>query len=259
MGELFGCGPKMKENGLYRANFEHDNCGIGAVVNIKGVKTRRTVESALQIVENLEHRAGKDAEGATGDGVGMLLQVCHPFFQRVCRETGIELPGEGEYAVGMFFFPQEELRRNQAKKMFQIILEKEGLTFLGWRSVPVAPEILGERARSCMPVIQQAFVGKPKDLEKGLEFDRRLYLARRVFEQCNDNSYVCSLSSRTVVYKGMFLVKQLRSFYLDLQREDLTSAIAVVHSRFSTNTNPSWERAHPYRMIVHNGEINTIR
>ena len=259
MGELFGCGPKMKENGLYRANFEHDNCGIGAVVNIKGVKTRRTVESALQIVENLEHRAGKDAEGATGDGVGMLLQVCHPFFQRVCRETGIELPGEGEYAVGMFFFPQEELRRNQAKKMFQIILEKEGLTFLGWRSVPVAPEILGERARSCMPVIQQAFVGKPRDLEKGLEFDRRLYLARRVFEQCNDNSYVCSLSSRTVVYKGMFLVKQLRSFYLDLQREDLTSAIAVVHSRFSTNTNPSWERAHPYRMIVHNGEINTIR
>ena len=111
MGELFDCGPKMKENGLYRANFEHDNCGIGAVVNIKGVKTRRTVESALQIVENLEHRAGKDAEGATGDGVGMLLQVCHPFFNRVCREIGIELPGEGEYAVGMFFFPRADLSR----------------------------------------------------------------------------------------------------------------------------------------------------
>ena len=244
---------------LYREEFEHDNCGIGACVNMKGKKSRAIVENALKIVENLEHRAGKDAEGKTGDGVGILTQIPHKFFTRVTRALGIELGKEREYGVGMFFFPQEELRRNQAKKMFEIIVQKEGLEFLGWREVPIFPNVLGHKAVECMPAIMQGFVKKPKDVEKGLEFDRKLYIARRLFEQSSEDTYVVSFSSRTIVYKGMFLVGQLRTFFADLQSEDYESAIAMVHSRFSTNTNPSWERAHPNRLMVHNGEINTIR
>ncbi len=245
--------------GLYDPRFEHDNCGIGAVVHMKGIKTHETVVNALKIVENLEHRAGKDANGQTGDGVGILLQISHKFFTKVAKPLGIELGAEREYGVGMFFFPQDELSRNQAKKMFEIIVEKEGMKFLGWREVPIKPATLGERAVECMPYILQGFIRKPANLAKGLDFDRKLYIARRIFEQSNDDTYVVSLSSRTIVYKGMFLVKQLRLFFEDLQDESHDSAIAIVHSRFSTNTNPSWQRAHPNRLIVHNGEINTIR
>ena len=204
-------------------------------------------------------RAGKDAEGKTGDGVGILLQISHKFFTKAVKPLGIELGGERDYGIGMFFFPQDELARNQAKKMFEVIIDKEGMEFLGWREVPTDPTKLGKKAVDCMPCIMQAFVKRPKDVAKGLDFDRKLYVARRVFEQSNDNTYVVSLSSRTIVYKGMFLVDQLRMFFADLQDKDYESAIAMVHSRFSTNTNPSWERAHPNRFIVHNGEINTIR
>jgi len=245
--------------GLYSPRFEHDNCGIGAVVNIKGIKTHDTVANALTIVETLEHRAGKDAEGKTGDGVGILLQISHKFFKKAVKPLGIFLGSERDYGIGMFFFPQDELARNQAKKMFEIIVEKEGLEFLGWREVPTVPTVLGQKAVECMPYIMQCFVKRPKEVQKGLDFDRRLYVARRVFEQSNDNTYVVSLSSRTIVYKGMFLVDDLRLFFVDLQDIDYESAIAMVHSRFSTNTNPSWQRAHPNRMLVHNGEINTIR
>lgn len=246
-------------HGLYDARFEHDNCGIGAVVNIHGVKTHETVENALKIVENLEHRAGKDAEGKTGDGVGILLQISHKFFSKACNSIGIFLREERDYGIGMFFFPQDELKRNQAKKMFEIIVEKEGMKFLGWRMVPTVPKVLGHKALECMPCMMQGFVERPEHVAKGLEFDRKLYIVRRIFEQSNDNTYVSSLSSRTIAYKGMFLVGQLRTFFEDLQNPAYESAIAMVHSRFSTNTNPSWERAHPYRIIVHNGEINTIR
>jgi glutamate synthase (ferredoxin) len=159
----------------------------------------------------------------------------------------------------MFFFPQDELKRNQAKKMFEIVAEKEGLEFLGWRTVATKPDILGHKAIECMPSIMQGFIKRPADVNKGLDFDRKLYIVRRIFEQSNDNTYVVSLSSRTIVYKGMILVDQLRMFFEDLQSDDYESAIALVHSRFSTNTNPSWQRAHPNRLIVHNGEINTIR
>lgn len=244
---------------LYSPAFEHDNCGIGAVVNIKGEKTHSTVEKALTIVETLEHRAGKDAEGKTGDGVGILLQISHSFFKKTSEAMGIQLGGERDYGVGMFFFPQNELVRNQAKKMFEIIAEKEGVKILGWRAVPACPEILGKRAADCMPCIMQCFVKRPAEVRKGIDFDRRLYIVRRVFEQSNEDTYVVSLSSRTIVYKGMFLVQDLRRFYPDLQDECYETAIAMVHSRFSTNTNPSWQRAHPNRMIVHNGEINTIK
>ena len=254
--ELF---KKAKEDGLYNPRFEHDNCGIGAVVNIKGVKSHATVENALKIVENLEHRAGKDAEGKTGDGVGILLQISHKFFKKVTKSLGFEIGGEREYGVGMFFMPQDELKRKREMKMFEIITEKEGLEFLGWRQVPVHPEVLGSKAVECMPCIMQCFIKKPEGLSKGIEFDRKLYIVRRVFSHSNGGTYTVSLSSRTIVYKGMFLVGQLRLFFDDLQDKSYESAIALVHSRFSTNTNPSWRRAHPNRFIVHNGEINTIR
>ncbi|NLL78669.1 MAG: glutamate synthase large subunit [Clostridiales bacterium] len=256
---MFDAKQNVPQAPLYRSEFEHDNCGIGACVNIKGIKSHKIVENALKIVENLEHRAGKDAEGKTGDGVGILVQISHKFFIKVTKPLGICLGEEREYGVGMFFFPQDELKRNQSKKMFEIIVEKEGLEFLGWREVPCVPSVLGHKAVECMPCIMQAFIKKPAGVKKGLEFDRMLYVVRRVFEQSTDNTYVVSCSSRTLVYKGMFLVGQLRTFFPDLQSEDYESAIAIVHSRFSTNTNPSWERAHPNRFIVHNGEINTIR
>ena len=248
-----------EQQGMYDPSFEHDNCGIGAVVNIKGIKSHKTVEDALSIVENLEHRAGKDAEGKTGDGVGIMVQISHKFFSKECAKLGIELGGEREYGIGMFFLPQDELKRNQAKKMFEIIVEKEGMNFLGWREVTTNPKVLGSKALEKMPSIMQAFIQKPEDVEKGLDFDRKLYIARRVFEQSIEDTYVVSCSSRTLIYKGMFLVGQLRSFFQDLQSPDYESAIALVHSRFSTNTMPSWERAHPYRFLVHNGEINTIK
>ena len=254
IGQKAACGPEPE---LYDSGFEHENCGIGAVVNIRGERTRKTVTDALTIVERLEHRAGKDAKGETGDGVGILVQLPHEFFVKNVRE--LKLPADGSFGVGMFFFPQEETARNQAKKLFEVVLEKEGLNFLGWREVPTVDSVLGKTALDCKPAIWQGFVKRPRNVKAGLEFDRRLYIARRIFEKTNRNTYVCSLSSRTIVYKGMFLVHQLRKFFRDLQSPDFRSAIALVHSRFSTNTFPSWERAHPNRLIVHNGEINTIR
>ena len=240
---------------LYSERFEHDACGIGAVVNIDGIASHDVVDDALTIVERLEHRAGKDATGQVGDGVGVLLQMPHKLYSTF----GFDLGEKGDYGVGMFFFPQENLQRRQAQKLFEVICGKEGVRFLGWRQVPVDPEVLGAPARDSMPGIYQCFVARPNDVERGLAFDRRLYVIRRVFEQSSEGTYVCSFSSRTVVYKGMFLVNQLRKFYLDLQDDRVESAIAMVHSRFSTNTTPSWERAHPNRLILHNGEINTIR
>ncbi|MBR6337450.1 MAG: glutamate synthase subunit alpha, partial [Ruminococcus sp.] len=247
-----------QQEGMYNKSFEHDSCGIGAVVNIKGRRSHKVVSDALSIVEKLEHRAGKDGEGKTGDGVGILTQIPDSLYHRKCKELGFEIGQSGDYGVGMFFFPQNELKRSVAKKMFEVILSKRGMQLLGWRDVPKDSDILGTRAKESMPFISQGFVKRPENVEPGLPFDRQLFIARRIFEQANEHSYVCSLSSRTVVYKGMFLVGQLRAFYKDLQEKDYVSAIAMVHSRFSTNTIPSWEKAHPNRLIVHNGEINTI-
>ena len=247
-----------EQQGLYDPRFEHDNCGIGAVVNIKGEQSRYVVDSALTIVEKLEHRAGKDAEGKTGDGVGIMLQMPYSFFISEAEKLGHDIGGEGDFGVGMFFFPQNEMKRGQAMKLFELIIKKNGMEFICWRDVPVSSDILGQKALDSMPYIMQAFVKRPEKCSKGLDFDRKLFIARREFEHSNENTYVCSLSSRTIVYKGMFLVDELRKFYTDLQSEDFKSAIATVHSRFSTNTNPSWQKAHPNRFIVHNGEINTI-
>ncbi len=248
----------FQKDGLYDPRFEHENCGIGAVVNMSGKADYTVVDNALKIVETLEHRAGKDAEGKTGDGVGILLQISHSFFKKAAKEAGIEIGGEREYGIGMFFFPQSEDQCRFAMADFEKTLIAENLEFLGWRKVPVNPDVLGTKALESMPNIYQAFIKKPDDCAKGIDFDRKLYIARMVFEKQNKDTYVCSCSSRTIVYKGMFLVNQLRKFYLDLDGEEYVSAIGIVHSRFSTNTNPSWQRSHPNRLIVHNGEINTI-
>lgn len=244
--------------GLYDPRFEHENCGIGAVVNMKGETDRSVVDNALKIVETLEHRAGKDAEGKTGDGVGILLQISHTYFSKVAKELNIPIGDKREYGIGMFFFPQTKAKYEKAMKTFEQVLKEENLEFLGWREVPVNPSVLGSKALESMPHIMQAFIKKPKDCEKGIAFDRKLYVARMVFEKRETETYVVSCSSRTIVYKGMFLVKQLRLFYEDLNSPDYHSAIGIVHSRFSTNTSPSWQRSHPNRMMVHNGEINTI-
>lgn len=230
---------------------EHDACGIGTVVQIDGKQSYDVLDKALHIVEKLEHRAGKDASGKVGDGVGILLQISDDFFRKTLKKDNIKLPEH--YGVGMFFLPRNKLLLNQHKKMFEKLVEQEGCTFITWKKVPCDDSILGQKAKDCMPSIYQAFVQGDTDLEQNL------YVIRREFEKSCKETYVASLSSRTIVYKGMFLVSQLRKFYLDLQDENYKSAIAIVHSRFSTNTTPSWQRAHPNRYIAHNGEINTIR
>ena len=259
----------MENQTLYSPTFEHDSCGIGGVIQIKGVRSHACVEDALSIVEKLEHRAGKDASGETGDGVGIILQVPTRLLNSVVVEEGLmqaqpdanPLGDAGDIGVGMIFFPQDNLKRQMLMHKLERICARRNVPFATWRKVPTNPDILGKKARDCMPAIYQALVMRPSNVEAGLDFDRLLYLIRREFEQSAtaEGCYVASFSSRTVVYKGMFLVKQLRKFYPDLRDSRCESAIALVHSRFSTNTNPSWQRAHPNRVLLHNGEINTIR
>ena len=236
---------------------EHDACGIGTVVQIDGKQSYDVVDKALHIVEKLEHRAGKDASGKVGDGVGILLQISDDFFRKTLKKENIKLPEY--YGIGMFFLPRNKLLLNQHKKMFEKFVEQEGCKFITWRKVPCNESILGQKAKDCMPNIYQAFIERPQNISSDVDFDKVLYVIRREFEKSCKETYIASLSSRTIVYKGMFLVSQLRNFYLDLQDKNYKSAIAIVHSRFSTNTTPSWQRAHPNRFIAHNGEINTIR
>lgn len=236
---------------------EHDACGIGTVVQIDGKQSYDVVDKALHIVEKLEHRAGKDASGKVGDGVGILLQISDDFFKKTLKKDNIKLPEH--YGIGMFFLPRNKLLLNQHKKMFEKFVEQEGCKFITWRKVPCNESILGQKAKDCMPNIYQAFIERPQNISRDVDFDKVLYVIRREFEKSCKETYIASLSSRTIVYKGMFLVSQLRNFYLDLQDKNYKSAIAIVHSRFSTNTTPSWQRAHPNRFIAHNGEINTIR
>ncbi|MGL5978920.1 MAG: glutamate synthase large subunit [Erysipelotrichaceae bacterium] len=243
---------------LYNSRFEHDNCGIGAVVQIDGTKTHQCVHDALQIVERMQHRAGSDADEQSGDGVGILTQIPHAYFTSL-HLLSFQLPAADDYAVGMLFLPQDSTKAQAAKFIFEANVKSCQLTLLGWRDVPSNSSVLGSQAKAKMPLIQQVFIARPSHVSSGKAFEQKLYHLRRLFEHNQNNTYVCSLSSKTIVYKGMFLVDQLRSFYLDLQHPLFTSAIALVHSRFSTNTFPSWERAHPNRFSVHNGEINTIQ
>ncbi|MDO4537585.1 MAG: glutamate synthase large subunit [Coriobacteriales bacterium] len=255
------------DKGLYRPAFEHDACGIGALAQLKGVRSHSMVDDALSVLLNLEHRGGKGLEPNSGDGAGILFQVPHRFFRKEAQKCGHLLPEEGDYGVAMLFCPQDDLGVAAAKSTFEAGCAAEGVPVLFWRQVPVDDHDLGATARACMPTILQAFVLRPKGVSAGMDFERKLYVCRRTIEKrANDSNelrdkifYVCSMSSRTIVYKGMLVATQMRRFYLDLNDAAVESSLALVHSRYSTNTTPSWERAHPNRLIIHNGEINTLR
>ena len=244
---------------LYQEELEHESCGVGAIVDLSGKSTHRTVDQALSIVERLAHRAGSDALGTTGDGVGIMTNLPHALFSAWAQEEGISLGKPGDYGVGMFFLPEDDVGVKNICRIFEQLALAEGMRVQGWRDVPCHPAQLGAGARRTMPRIRQCFLNRPASIGSGADFDRRLYVLRRVFEKQDTDTYICSLSSKTIVYKGMMLVNQLRSFYDDLQDVRYTSRMALVHSRFSTNTFPSWSKAHPQRMLLHNGEINTIR
>lgn len=242
--------------GLYRPEYEHDACGIGFYADMKDRASHEIVSTALDMLCRLDHRAGRSADGETGDGAGILLQIPHVFFKEACS---FSLPDQGDYAVGMLFLPQDKEKQAQVRKVLEKETAAHQLTILGWRTVPVKPESIGEQARSIQPLIQQVFIQKGPN-QTTLAFEKRLYVIRRRLErQFSSDLYIASLSSQTIVYKGMLTPKQIAVFYKDLSHSQFKSSLALVHSRFSTNTFPSWERAHPNRYIVHNGEINTIK
>ena len=255
-----------KKQGLYDPQFEHDNCGTGFLAHMKGKKSHQIIEDALHVLRNLEHRGGQGDEVNTGDGAGILLQIPHRFFASISESMDMQLPSEGDYGVGMLFLPQDKKKRGTCITRVNQLAEEESLEVLGWRKVPTNYKMLGNAARLSMPEIQQVFIKKPDSVKTELEFERKLYILRRRAENeltslvLEDESfYFASLSSRTIVYKGMLTTEQVGQFYLDIENSLFESAIALVHSRFSTNTFPSWERAHPNRYMIHNGEINTVR
>lgn len=253
--------------GLYDPVFEKDACGMGFVAHIKGKASHSIVVQALTMLTNMEHRGGQGSEPNSGDGAGILVQIPHRFLAREAMKLGFELPVSGEYGVGMLFLSQITEERASQEAAITRIAEEEGQRVLGFRDVPTNDEMLGESAKAAKPYVRQVFIGRSADLEDELAFERKLYVIRRRAElsiryadDTEENSfYVSSLSCRKLVYKGMLTTEQVGQFYLDLQDEAVESAIALVHSRFSTNTFPSWERAHPYRFMIHNGEINTLQ
>lgn len=256
-----------KPQGLYDPKNEHDNCGIGLIVDMKGRKSHSIVKGALEICVNLDHRGGCGCDPITGDGAGIFIQLPHNFFKSVCKtECGFDVPAEGDYGVGFVFLSRDETERRNEESMIEEIIAEEGLEFIGWRDVPVRSEILGKASRACEPFMRQVFIGRGS-AEAGLPFERKLYIVRRLAAHRirysgNDEDalfYISSLSSRTMTYKGMLTTEQLEEYFPDLSNETMDSALALTHSRFSTNTFPSWPRAQPFRYICHNGEINTIR
>src|SRR4051794_1623119 len=259
-----GLPPKQ---GLYDPRFEHDACGVGFVVHIKGEKSHEIVEQALTVLQNLDHRGACGCEENTGDGAGILLQVPHAFFKPACEGLGFKLPDAGDYGVGMVFLPDARVQRQRISKMFEEIVASEGQRLLGWRKVPTDNFYLGDTAKTYEPFVRQIFIGRGDNVADDLAFERKLYVIRRLAENAvrdsrlpgNEFFYIPSLSYRTIIYKGMLTPRQVVTFYPDLSDPEVETAIAVIHSRFSTNTFPSWERAHPYRYLIHNGEINTLR
>ena len=254
--------------GLYDPRFEHDACGVGFVANIKGVRSHEIVRQGLEVLEKMKHRGACGCENNTGDGSGILVQIPDKFLRKVCEERGIELPSEGDYAVGMAFMPPDISQRRAIEDICRQMVQAEGQKFLGLRKVPTCNDSLGKTAKSQEPVVKMFFVGKGKDITSDEEFGRKLYVIRRRITKRvkytagllgSNYFYISSLSHRTIVYKGMLLPEQVSLFYPELNDSDVESAIAMVHSRFSTNTFPSWDRSHPYRFLSHNGEINTLR
>jgi glutamate synthase (ferredoxin) len=255
------------QQGLYDPRFEHDACGVGFVVDLQGRKTHRILAQALQVLINLEHRGACGCDKDTGDGAGVLMQIPHGFLTRECDRLGISLPAPGDYAVGMVFLPTDPAQRRHCEAYFEQIVQEEGQRVLGWRDVPVDNTSIGPRAKATEPAMRQLFLGRVGSDSDPLAFERRLYTIRRRVENAirasdldqRDMFYVPSLSSRTLIYKGMLNAGQLAPFFPDLLDPGMETALAMVHSRFSTNTFPNWARAHPYRYLCHNGEINTLR
>jgi glutamate synthase (NADPH/NADH) large chain/glutamate synthase (ferredoxin) len=260
--ELPGLPPKQ---GLYDPRHEKDSCGIGFVVNIKGHKSHDIIRQGLQVLENLTHRGAQGCDPCTGDGAGILLQVPHQFLRRAAGDAGVSLPGAGEYGVGQVFLPPNAAARQQCESLFRTIIEEEGSRLLGWRDVPVKSDTIGVQARKTEPFMRQVFIGR--DMLNDAQFERKLYVIRKLVEkavresaiQGREHFYIPSLSASTIVYKGLLLPHQMAAYYPDLTDASMVSALALVHSRFSTNTFPTWPLAHPYRYICHNGEINTLK
>jgi glutamate synthase (NADPH) large chain len=255
-----------EKQGLYDPDREHESCGTGFVVDIQGRQSHEIVQKAIEVLLNLEHRGACGCEKNTGDGAGILLQIPHLFLSSECERLQIELPSSGQYAVGMVFLPTEEESRRECEQLFEEIADEEGQRVLGWRSVPTVNETLGPSAKVSQPVIRQLFIAREQSLPDELAFERKLCMIRKRISKAAKRGihergmfYIPSLSCRTIVYKGMLTADQLPLFYPDLRDPQFVSALALVHSRFSTNTFPSWARAHPYRYIAHNGEINTLR
>ncbi len=259
--------PRLKSQGLYEPRQEHDACGVGMVANITGEKSHKIIEQGIEVLINLGHRGARGADPKTGDGAGILIQLPHEFFQREVLQHDISLPHRGEYAVGMVFLPQESHQRHRCETIIEQSVTEEGMKFLGWRDVPVNPDAIGVLATQAMPRIRQFFVQRPAAVKDEYHFELKLFVLRKIIFNVisgsdmpdKDDFYVCSLSSRTIVYKGLLVADQIEPFYHDLSHESLVSAFALVHSRFSTNTLGTWKLAHPYRFVIHNGEINTLR
>jgi glutamate synthase (ferredoxin) len=259
-----GLPPKQ---GLYDPWYEHDSCGVGFVVDIKGRKSNRILKQAIQVLRNLDHRGAAGSESNTGDGAGVLIQMPHSFLKEACKAARIALPGPGDYGSGLIFLPRDRIKRRRLEERFEQLVQSEGQVMLGWRTVPVDNSTLGETAKSSEPVIRQVFIGRGPSTPDPMAFERKLYVIRkRAYADIRTSTldgaeqwYVASLSFKTIVYKGMLLTGQLEEYFKDLRNPAVETALALVHSRFSTNTFPSWARAHPYRYIAHNGEINTLR
>ena len=259
--------PNLTKQGLYDPRFEHEACGVGLVANIKGVRSHDILKRGLEVLCNLEHRGAAGADPETGDGAGVLLQMPHDFFRSEMQQQGVELPQPGHYAVGMAFMPHDKAKQRQVEDIVRGFVEQEGQTLLGWRDVPISPDEIGTLAVQVMPAIRQFFVGRSADLQTDFDFELKLYVIRRQIEDAvaesgldeRNDFYICSLSANKIVYKGLIVATQLQNFYHDLANETVITAFALVHSRFSTNTLGTWRLAHPYRMVIHNGEINTLR
>ena len=256
--------PPQKQ-GLYDPQFEHDACGVGFVVHMKGKQSHEIVEQALTILVNLEHRGAVGAEPNTGDGAGLLIQMPHKFMVKVAATEGFTLPEPGQYGVGMIFSSPDPAARQQGRQIFEQIVTDLGQTVLGWRDVPTDNSALGETAKASEPFFEQVFIQRSPDLTDDLAFERKLYVMRKQAHVALRDTgidpywYPTSISCRTIVYKGMLMPPQVGPYFPDLSDPDMESALGLAHSRFSTNTFPSWERSHPYRYVAHNGEINTLR
>ena len=259
--------PNLTKQGLYDPQFERDACGVGLVASVKGARSHEIVTMGLEVLRNLGHRGACGADPETGDGAGVLMQMPHEFFAREAESLGFELPPAGDYGVGMVFLPPDAGQREQCEREIERVVADEGLRLLGWRDVPVSPDAIGRMARAVMPAIRQFFVARPDGIAAGDAFALELYLARRRIENSvaraglsdSGHFYISSMSDRQIVYKGLVMAHQLESFFHDLDDDLITTAYVLVHSRFSTNTLGSWRLAHPFRYIIHNGEINTIR